>query len=45
MEINNFQENARKDTHNYAVGDMVYLEMTGMYPRLDYKKQGSNIIT
>ena len=30
--------------HDYAIGDQVYVEMTGIYHKLDYKKQGPNII-
>ena len=45
MHIDNFQENARWVTHDYEIGDQVYVEMTGIYRKLDYKKQGPNIIT
>ena len=31
--------------HDYAIGDQVYVEMTGIYRKLDYKKQGLYIIT
>ena len=37
--IDDFQENARQDRYDYAIGDIVYVEMTGIYRRLDYKKQ------
>ena len=26
--------------HDYAIGDRVYVGMTGIYRKLDYKKQG-----
>ena len=31
--------------HDYAKGDKVYVEMTGIYHKLDYKKQVPYIIT
>ena len=31
--------------HDYAIGNIVYVEMTGIYCKLDYKKQGPYIIT
>ena len=30
VEIGNFQENTRQVTHYYAIGDQVYVEMTGI---------------
>ena len=45
VEIDNVQENTRQVTHDYAIGDLVYVEMTGIYPKIDYKKQGPYIIT
>ena len=33
--------NARQFTHDYTVGNLVYVEMNGIYQKLDYKKQGS----
>ena len=39
-EVNNVQENARRITHDYTVGDLVYVEITGTYRKLDDKKQG-----
>ena len=45
MEIDNFEENATQVTHGYAVGDLVYVEMTGIYQKLDCIKQGPYIIT
>ena len=45
MEIDNFQENSRQVTHDCAVGDIIYVEMNGIYLKLDYNKQGLYIIT
>ena len=39
IDIDGVQENARQVTHDYAVGDWVYVEMTGIYRKLDYTKQ------
>ena len=33
-------ENDRQVMHDYAVGDIVYLEITDIYLKLDYNKQG-----
>ena len=44
MDIDNVRENARQVTHDYAVGNIVCVEMTGVYHKLDYKKQGLYII-
>ena len=43
--IDNVSENAKRVTHDYAIGDWVYVEMTGIYRKLDYKKQGPYRIT
>ena len=43
--IDNVQENARRVTHDYTIGDLVYVEITGIYRKLDYGKQGPYIIT
>ena len=43
--IDNVQENARQFMHDYAIGDQFYMEMTGLYRKLDYKKQVLYIIT
>ena len=40
LDIDNFIENYRRVTHDYAVGDQVCVEMTGIYLKLNYKKQG-----
>ena len=45
MDIDNVRENARQVTYYYAVDDLVYVEMTGIYHKLDYKKQGLYTIT
>ena len=39
VEIDNVRENSRQVTHDYAIGDQVYVEMTGIYHKLDYNKQ------
>ena len=31
--------------HNYAIGNQVYVEMTGIYCNLDHRKKGPYIIT
>ena len=38
--IDNVRENDRKVTHDYAIGNQVYVEMNGIYRKLDYRKQG-----
>ena len=45
MDIDNVQENSRQVTHEYEIGDQVYVEMTGIYRKFDYRKQGPYIIT
>ena len=45
VDIDNVRENAKRVTHDYAIGDQVYVEMTGIYRKLDYKKKGPYIIT
>ena len=39
VDIDNVRENAKRVTHDYAIGDQVYVEMTGIYQKLDYNKQ------
>ena len=39
VDIDNVQENARQATHDYAIGDQVYVEMIEIYWKLDYNKQ------
>ena len=38
VDIDNVQENDRQVMHDYAIGDRVYVEMTCIYWKLDYKK-------
>ena len=45
LDIDNVRENAKRLTHDYAIGNRVYVEMTVIYRKLDYKKQGPYIIT
>ena len=45
LDIGNFRENARQVTHDYAISDRVYTEMTGIYQNIDYKKKGLYGIT
>ena len=39
VDIDNVQENARQVTHGYAIGDQVYVEITGIHKKLDYNKK------
>ena len=39
IDIDNVRENVKQVTHDYAIGDRVYVEITGIYRKLDYKKQ------
>ena len=45
INIDNVSETARQVMHDYAIGNLVYVENTGIYQKLDYKKQGQYIIT
>ena len=45
VDIDNFRENSKRFTHDYAIGDKVYLGITGIYRKLDYRKQGPYRIT
>ena len=45
VDIDKSKENAKQETHDYAIGNQFYVEMTGIYRKLDYKKQGPYIIT
>ena len=45
VSIDNFRENSRQVTHDYTISDQFYVEMTGIYRKLDYKKQGPYIVT
>ena len=38
MDIDNVQENARRVTQNYAIGNIIYSKITGIYCKLDYSK-------
>ena len=40
VKIDNAQENDRQVTHAYAICNQDYAEMTGIYCKLDYIKQG-----
>ena len=39
VDIDNVRENARRVRHDYAIGDQVYVEMTGIYRKMYYKKK------
>ena len=39
VEIDNVSEDASRFSHDYAIGDLVYVENTGIYRKLDYKKK------
>ena len=45
VDIDNVRENARRVMHDYAIGNRVYVEMTGIYRKLGYKLQRPCIIT
>ena len=45
VDIDNVLENGNKVTHDYTIYDHVYVGITGIYRKLDYKKQGPYIIT
>ena len=45
VDIDNVCENSRQFRHYYAMGDIVYVEKTYIYRKLDYKKQGPYITT
>ena len=45
VDIDNVRENAKRVTHDYTIGNQVYVEMTGIYLKLDYRKQRPYIIT
>ena len=38
MEIGNVGDNTKQVTNEYTVGNIVYVEITGIYSKLDYKK-------
>ena len=39
VDIDNVIENAQQGTHDYAIGNQVYVEIIGIYHKLDYKKK------
>ena len=39
LDIDNVREIPRRVTHDYRIGNQVYVEMTVIYRKLDYKKQ------
>ena len=45
MDIDNFREKDRQVTNDYAIGNIVYVDMTGIYRKLYYNKQVPYIIT
>ena len=45
VDIDNIIENARQVTHDYIIGDQFYVEITDIYRKLDYKKEGPYRIT
>ena len=45
VNIDNIRENARQVTHDYKIGNQVYVGITGIYCKLDDKKQGPHRIT
>ena len=45
VDIDNVRENARQVTHDYSRGGQVYVEMTGVYRKLNYKIHGPYKIT
>ena len=45
VDIINVRENAKRVTHDCAIDNQVYVDMTGIYRKIDYRKQGPYIIT
>ena len=45
VDIDNVRVNTKQVMHEYAIGNQVYVEITGIYQKLDYRKQGPYIIT
>ena len=39
VDLDNVRENAWRVTHDYAIDNKVYVEMTGIYHILDYRKK------
>ena len=44
VDVDNDRENTRRFTHDYAIGNQFYVDISGIYRKLDYKKQGPYII-
>ena len=44
VEIDNVRENAKRFTYDYEIRNQFYVEMTGIYRKLDYNKQEPYII-
>ena len=44
VDIDNDQKSVRKFRNDYAIDNLVYMEETGIYHKLGYKKQGPYII-
>ena len=45
VDIDNVQENAMRVTHDYTVGNILYMEMTGICRKIDYNNLEPYIIT
>ena len=45
LDIDNVREKVKWFTHDYTIGDQVYVDITGIYCKLDYRKQGPYRIT
>ena len=41
VDIDNVRDNARQVTYDYTICDQVYVKMTGIYRKLDYREQGT----
>ena len=39
VDIDNIRENSKRVTHDYAIGNQFYVEMTGIYCKLYYKNK------
>ena len=45
LDIDNVRKNAKRVMHDYTISNRVYFEITGIYRKLCYKKQGPYRIT
>ena len=45
VDIDNVREKYNPVTHDYAIGNLVYAEMTDIFHKIDYSKQGQYVIT